>query len=281
MRIARHQVRDESIGLDRRQFLSVERSRRRVVEPRCLHCRYTVILMVEKQVLAIECDPQILVVLIAHACDEAHKVQRIVHYVVVGPEPLKHAESRQLRLRNEEVAEDVPTDISLSPILQDRLPYRRLRTKRADGVVARRGRSATITKVRARRERLARCRTKRIERPASREQIPQVEGVLAVVELAREVPCLGGIMKQCRDTLEMRVAGLQRSRKFNTVRRGVAPTVVEEAGHSEAVISPVRTERINSPACHDLLGVGLLLRPEAAVVIRAEAILRKSRLAVL
>ncbi len=102
--------------------------------------------MVEEQVLAIERDPQILIVLIAQAGDEAHKVQRIIRHIVVGPEPLKHAESRQLRVRNEEVAEHVPTDISLSPILQDRLPYRRLRSKGPDSVVARRCRGwATFT----------------------------------------------------------------------------------------------------------------------------------------
>src|SRR6266849_3618745 len=134
--------------------------------------------------------------------------------------------------------------------------------------------------MRAAGERLARRRAERVERPASREQIPQVEGVLAVVELTREVPRLSGIVQQRRDTFEMSIARFQRGRKIDTVRRGVAVAVVEEASHSEAVIAPVRTKRINSPARHDLLGVGLLLRPEAAVVIRAEAILRQSRLAI-
>src|SRR5712692_7114778 len=139
MRVARHHVRNEGIGLDRWQQQSVERSRRRVVELRGLHGRYTVILMVEEQVLAIQRDPQILIVLIAQTGDEAHKVQRIVRYIVVGPEPLKQAESRQLRVRNEEVAEGVPTDISLPPILQERLPYRRLCSEPAGRVVARLG----------------------------------------------------------------------------------------------------------------------------------------------
>src|SRR6266849_5146464 len=139
MRVARHQVRNECSGRDRWQFLPVERSRRRVIEPRRLRGRYTGILMVEEQVLAIERDPQILIVLIAHTSDEAHKVQRIIRYIVVWPEPLKQAESRQLRVWNEEVAEGVPTDISLSPILQDRLPYRRLCSEPAGRVVARLG----------------------------------------------------------------------------------------------------------------------------------------------
>src|SRR5713226_9715058 len=135
--------------------------------------------------------------------------------------------------------------------------------------------------MRAAGERLARRRAERIQRAASREQIPQVEGVLAIVELTREVPRLGGIVQQCSDTFEMRVAGFERGLKVDTVRRGVAVAVVEEASHSEAVIAPVRTERINSPARHDLLGVGLLRSPEAAVVICAEAIFCQSRLAAL
>src|SRR5260370_36318585 len=135
--------------------------------------------------------------------------------------------------------------------------------------------------MRAAGDRLARRRAERAERAASREQVPQVERVLAVVELPREVPGLGGIVKQCSDTFEMRVAGFERGRKVDTVRRGVAPAVVEEPGHSEAVIAPVRADRINSPARHDLLGVRLLRSPEAAVVIRAEAIFCQRRLAAL
>src|SRR5437867_2221397 len=91
-----------------------------------------------------------------------------------------------------------------------------------------------------------------IRRSASGEQVTQAKRVLAVIELANEVPHRLRIMEQCGDSLDVCVGSLEGRGDIHVIWRGIAVTVVIEAGQPQALEPPISAEGISRQARHYL-----------------------------
>src|SRR5260370_29340235 len=73
---------------------------------------------------------------------------------------------------------------------------------------------------------------------AARPQVAGRKGVVTPIELARQLPFRGGVMKQRRHPRDARVRTLERGRNTRLVGRGVAIAIIVETGDTQAVVTP-------------------------------------------
>src|ERR1700736_4576842 len=92
--------------------------------------------MVEKQVLAIQRETEILVELIANAHHKTLEVQWILPHVVVWHEPLKHSKAGQLGSGNMVMAQEVEPNLTRPSVVLKRLVDGGLRSKSSEEGVA-------------------------------------------------------------------------------------------------------------------------------------------------
>src|SRR5438445_4652250 len=93
--------------------------------------------MVEKEVLAIQRDTEILVELVADADDETPEVQGILLHVVIGQEPLKHPKGGQLGAWNMVMAHEVETKLTRPSVVLKSLVDRGLRPEGSEDGITR------------------------------------------------------------------------------------------------------------------------------------------------
>src|SRR5262249_9383754 len=114
--VARHHVLDEVLA-ERRVF-------RRAVELQRFSRGEGELVMIEGQVLTIDCEAQILIVLIADTHHPALEVKRVFVNFSVGQRPLKQSKNRQRRGRNVIMTEEVEAQQVGAAVVQQGLRQR-------------------------------------------------------------------------------------------------------------------------------------------------------------
>src|ERR1700679_1495443 len=116
MRILRYHVWNRTL---RGQQEPVKRSAGDVAEFGKVTYRYRLLIVVEKGILTVYGKAQEFVDLVACSNHKTLEIQRIIGELVIGHEPLEHAECRYGRFWNVVVAEQIKADLPRLAVVQN------------------------------------------------------------------------------------------------------------------------------------------------------------------